>query len=217
MHRYRPQNGRNQPMDKSTENAADYISKLAGADSKEREKAAYALFRLGCAIAEPVLRTWFADRDFRAQAPGGSALLTVGLAVEPATFEAIRARFGQPSLAEVPPEEDVLEFELDFAHGVRLDVMTPRTADKEGAIAKFLTRFGEGIQQVECDVRDVARATEILREHFQVEPIYPRIRAGANQTQVNFFLVPVAENRKLLVELVQSPKTLKNAKKRASR
>jgi hypothetical protein len=204
-------------MDKSPENVADYISRLAGTDGKERETAAYGLFRLGCALAEPVLLKWFADRDFRAQAPGGSALLTVGLAVQPATFEAIRSRFGQPALAEVPPDQDVLEFELAFAHGVRLDVMTPRTADKEGAIAKFLARFGEGIQQVECDVRDVARATEIVRRRFQLEPIYPQIRAGANQTQVNFFLVPIAENRKLLIELVQSPKMLKNSKKRARR
>ena len=199
-------------MDKSTENAADYISKLAGADAKERETAAYALFRLGCALAEPVVRKWFADRDFRALAPGGSSLLTVGLAVQPATFEAIRARFGQPALAEVPPDQDVFEFELAFAHGVRLDVMTPRTEDKEGAIAKFLARFGEGIQQVECDVRDVARATEIVRQRFQLEPIYPQIRAGANQTRVNFFLVPIAEDRKLLIELVQPPKKVKNAK-----
>jgi hypothetical protein len=204
-------------MGPSTKNVAGYISNLAGADPKPREEAAHALFRLGCTSAEPVLRKWFADPEFRALAPSGSALLTVGLAVRPATFEAIRARFGQPALAEVPPDQDVLEFELDFAHGVRLDVMTPRSADKEGAIAKFLARFGEGIQQVECDVRDVARATEILRERFQLAPVYPQIRAGANQTQVNFFLVPIAEDRKLLIELVQSPKTLKNARKRTRR
>ena len=197
----------------TSESVADYISRLAGPDAKEREAAAYALFRLGCATVEPALRKWFTDRDFRALAAGGGALLTVGLAVQPVTFETIRARFGQPALAEVPPDQDVLEFELDFAHGVRLDVMTPRTADKEGAIAKFLARFGEGVQQVECDVRDVARATEILRERFRLAPIYPQIRTGANQTQVNFFLVPIAEDRKLLIELVQSPK----AKKRASR
>jgi hypothetical protein len=130
----------------------------------------------------------------------------VGLAVQPATFEAIRARFGEPQLAETPPDQDVLEFELAFAHGVRLDVITPRTAAKDAPIAKFLARFGEGIQQVECDVRDVTRATEILRERFQLDPIYPQIRAGANQTLVNFFLVPVAEDRKLLIELVESPK-----------
>src|SRR5438477_7203849 len=114
-------------MDKSTENVADYISRLGGADAKERETAAYALFRLGCSLAEPALRNWFADPEFRALAPGGSSLLTVGVAVQPAKFEAIRARFGQPELAEVPPDQDVLEFELAFTHGVRLDVMTART------------------------------------------------------------------------------------------
>jgi hypothetical protein len=201
-------------MDKPTESVADCIFKLAGADIREREAAAYALFRRGCSTAEPVLRKWFADPEFRALAPAGSALLTVGLAVRPATFQAIRARFGQPRLAETPVDQDVLEFELAFAHGVRLDVLTPGSADKEGPIAKFLTRFGEGIQQVECDVRDVSRATEILRQRFQLEPVYPRIRAGANQTLVNFFLVPVAEDRKLLIELVQSPKKPRTPKKR---
>ncbi len=193
-------------MSPSSESAADYISMLAGSDGKGREIAAYALFRLGCASAEPVLRQWLADREFRAIARGGNALLTVGLAVQPATFQAIRDRFAQPTLADVPPDQDVLEFELDFAHGVRLDVITPRSPGTEGAIAKFLLRFGEGIQQIECDVQDVTRATEILRQRFQFEPVYPQVREGANHTLVNFFLVPVAENRKLLIELVQSPK-----------
>jgi hypothetical protein len=193
----------------SSESIAAYTSQLAGPDAKQREAAAYALFRLGCAGAEPVLKKWFADPEFRALVPGGGVLLTVGLAVQPATFEAIRARFGQPQLAEVPADQDVLEFELSFAHGVRLDVITPRTATGEGAIAKFLARFGEGIQQVECDVRDASRATEILQQRFQVQPIYPQIRAGANQTRVNFFLVPIADDRKLLIELVESPKKAK--------
>lgn len=196
-------------MGQRTENVADYISKLAGSDAKEREKAAFALFRLGCASAEPALLQWFADPEFRALAPGGNLLLTVGLAVRAETFEDIRARFGQPQLGAVPPEQDVLEFELSFAHGVRLDVLTPRTATGEGAIAKFLARFGEGIQQVECDVRDVLRAVEILQQRFGLQPIYPQIRAGANQTRVNFFLVPVAEDRKLLVELVESARKAK--------
>jgi hypothetical protein len=193
-------------MGQSAESVADYISKLAAADTNERESAAYELFRLGCASAEPVLRKWFADPEFRALASGGGVLLTVGLAVRPATFEVIRARFAQPRLSEIPSEQDVIEFELTFAHGVRLDVMTPRTPASEGAIAKFLARFGEGIQQVECDVRNVSRAVEILQQRFQLTPVYPQIREGANHTRVNFFLVPVAENRKLLIELVESPK-----------
>lgn len=193
-------------MSPALESTAAYIPKLASPDAKEREGAAYALFRLGCAMAEPVLRKWFADPEFRSLAPGGNALLTVGLAVQPPTFESIRAGFGQPQLADTPPDQDVLEFELSFAHGVRLDVMTPHTPGAEGPLAKFLARFGESIQQVECDVRNVLRATEILQQRFQLEPIYQQVRAGANQTQVNFFLVPISENRKILIELVESPK-----------
>jgi hypothetical protein len=179
----------NQKDGPTTESVAAYISKLAGADAKQREAAAYELFR--------------------ALAAGGNALLTVGLAVRPVTFEAIRARFGRPQLAEVPSDQDALEFELGFAHGVRLDVITPRAPGAEGPIAKFLARFGEGIQQVECDVRDVAQAAEIIRQRFQLEPVYPQVRAGANRTRVNFFLVPIAENRRLLIELVEWPKKQK--------
>src|SRR6202030_1060035 len=197
----------------SSESIAAYISKLAGANAKEREAAAYALFRLGCASAEPVLKKWFADPEFRALVPRGGVLLTVGLAVQPPTFEAIRGRFGQPKLAQVPADQDVLEFELSFAHGVRLDVITPRTATGEGAIARFLARFGEGIQQVECDVRDVSRATQILRARFALEPVYPETRAGADGTSVNFFLVPLPEGGKVLVELVEVP-AAKTSKKR---
>lgn len=192
-------------MSASLENIADYISQLASSDAKQREIAAYGLFRLGCATAEPILKKWFADPEFRALAAPGSALLTVGLAVEPEKFETIRERFDHPRLAETPPDQQVLEFQLSFGHGVRLDVMTPRTPGAEGAIAKFLTRFGEGIQQVECDVRDVSRAMEILRQRFQLEPVYPQARPGADQTRVNFFLLPVADNRKLLIELVETP------------
>jgi hypothetical protein len=196
-------------MPATPEPVTTYISRLASADAREREDAAHALFRGGCASAEPVLRHWFADRDFRALAASGNALLTVGIAVQPQTFDLIRQRFGNPKLAEVPPDQDVLEFELNFGRGVRLDVIAPRTPGHEGPIAKFLARFGEGIQQVECDVRNVSRAVEILRRRFQLEPIYPEIREGANHTRVNFFLLPLADERKLLIELVETPKPSK--------
>jgi hypothetical protein len=194
------------------ENIPAYIAKLAGAEAREREAAAYELFRLGCAAAEPVLRKWFADPEFRSLAAGKGGLLTVGIAVHPETFEAIRARFGGLKLADVPAEHDVLEFELVFAHGVRLDILTAKTSGGEGAIAKFLARFGEGIQQVECEVRDAERAAEILQRRFGLEPLYSQVRAGANQTRVNFFLVPLAEGRKLLIELVEASKPAKKPK-----
>lgn len=202
----------------SPPNVPACISKLAAPDAKVREAAAYELFRLGCAAAEPVLRQWLAEPEFRSLAAGKGGLLTVGIAVYPQTFEAIRAGFGQPKLADVPAGHDVLEFELVFAHGVRLDVLTTRTSAPDSPLAKFLARFGEAIQQVECDVRDARRAAEILQRRFGLQPLYPEVRGGANQTRVNFFLVPVAEGaeaRKLLIELVETPKPPKQPKPKA--
>jgi hypothetical protein len=137
-------------------------------------------------------------------------LLTVGVAVGPSQFEVIRQQAGSPRLAAAPPDQDALEFELAFAHGVRLDILTTRDATSQGAIARFLGKFGAGIQQVECNVRDVTRATELLRTRFAVEPIYPETRAGADGTRVNFFVVPAQENRKILIELVEVPAKQKN-------
>jgi hypothetical protein len=183
----------------------DLLARLAGADASDRERAAAEIFRLGCAAAEPVLKQWFADAEFRKLVAGRGPLLTVGVAVEPALFETIRRRAGQVRLAQVPPDQDVLEFELQFPHGVRLDVLTTRGPAGDGAIARFLARFGAGIQQIECEVRDVARATGLIRSRFGIEPVYPETRAGADGTRVNFFLAPAAEGRKVLIELVEVP------------
>jgi hypothetical protein len=185
---------------------ADLLARLAGADAAVRERAAAEIFRQGCAAAEPVLKQWFADAEFRALVSGRGPLLTVGVAVDPAQFEEIRRRTGA-RLAQAPPDQDVLEFELQFPHGVRLDVLTTRDPAGDGAIARFLARFGAGVQQIECEVRDAARATQAIRSRFGLEPVYPETRAGANGTRVNFFLAPAAEGRKVLVELVEVPQT----------
>ncbi len=185
------------------------IAQLAGRDAGERETAARELFRRGCAAAEPALRVWFADAEFRALARSGNTLLTVGIAVQPARFAEIHQRFAEAQMAEVPPDQDAREFALEFAHGVRLDILTPRDPAGLGAIARFLARSGEGIQQVECEVRDVTSATQILRTRFMLEPVYPETRAGADGTRINFFLAPATEGRKVLIELVEIPSKTK--------
>ena len=152
-----------------------------------------------------MLKQGFADAEFRALVSGRGPLLTVGVAVEPAQFEEIRRSAGQVRLAQAPPDQDVLELELQFPHGVRLDVLTTGDPAGSGAIARFLARFGAGIQQIECEVRDAARATELIRLRFALEPVYPETRAGANGTRVNFFLAPVAEGCKVLIELGEVP------------
>ena len=199
----------------------ELISHLADEDLAERAGTASSLFAAGLFRAFDSLQGWEQDDEFqklivRENVASGApivpygARLTVGVAVLPKTFDQIRAAHGSPPLADASADQDVLEFELDFAESgmpyLHLDILTTKAPGGNGAIARFLEKFGEGIQQVELDVTDVDRATEILRTRFKIEPIYPATRAGANGTRVNFFLVAAGDNQKVLVELVEQPK-----------
>ena len=82
-------------------------------------------------------------------------------------------------------------------------VMVTREPGGTGAIAKYLARFGEGIQQVEYRCANVERATQVLKEKFRLAPVYPETRAGADATRVNFFLVPSPDGGKVLIELYE--------------
>ena len=195
--------------------SARWIPQLADRDPQNRLEAALRLYLAGSNLCTPLLKQWLADPEFRAlilphepKAPAGSdfapASIVVGVAVTPEMFERIRAANNSPSLADVPPDQDAREFELHFETRIELDILTTREPGGKGAIARFLEKFGEGIQQIEVYVRDVGRATGILRSRFGLEPIYPASRAGANGTRINFFLAPAQEGKKVLIELVEA-------------
>lgn len=202
-----------------TSGSARYVEQLSDNDESKRTHAAVELFTAGTSR----IANWIAriqkDAEFRELIvrermgrPSGESLLqpklTVGIAVSPERFGKIRASNGSPPLADAPADQDVLEFELEFAPDFvlpRLDILTTKAPGGTGAVARFLQKFGEGVQQVEVDVTDVDRATEILRTRFELEPIYPATRMGADRTRVNFFLVPWNE-KKVLVELVEKPR-----------
>jgi tellurite resistance protein TerC len=200
----------------------EFIGHLADNDPAERAWTAFRLFGAGLARAVDSLQDWEQDdelqklivreevEDARSAIPYG-VRFTVGIAVLSETFDKIRAAHGFPQLADAPADQEVSEFELEFSDSglphVRLDILTTKAPCGNTAIARFLEKFGEGIQQVEVDVTDVDRATEILRTRFKIEPIYPATRPGANSTRVNFFLVTAHDNKKVLVELVEQPKT----------
>jgi hypothetical protein len=183
---------------------AQLVARLADADAAARESAALALYQQGCALADAATIGWRREAELAALLAGSP---TVGIAVQPRNFEKIHAAFGSPRLAEVPPDQDAREFEV-HAGAARLDILTtravPGSAATAGAIAKFLEKFGEGIQQVEFPVHSVDRATELLRARFSLQPIYPQTRDGADRTRVNFFLPSTPEGRKVLIELVES-------------
>jgi len=199
----------------------EYVNQLADTELRQRLHAADFLFSDGKRRILHWLDNLMKDKEFRdlivqehVERTHGDALqspkLTVGIAVLPETFDKIRAANGSPFLADVPADQDVLEFELEFGEAspgrTRLDILTTKAPGGGGAIARFLEKFGEGIQQLEIDVTDVDRATQILHAQFQTEPIYPVTRHGANHTRVNFFLVTGASGKKMLIELVEQPK-----------
>ena len=187
------------------------ITNLSAAEKSARVVAASEIYRHGRAAADRAIFRWWRDAELSKLLFGPKPVVTVGVAVRRETFARIRAANGQPALADVPPEQDTEEFELHFGNGVELDVLTSKEPSGQGAIARFLAKFGEGVQQVELQCLDVNRGMAILREHFSVAPVYPEARPGANGSKVNFVLVPVpgevGENRKVLVELYELPKT----------
>ncbi|MBV8514104.1 MAG: hypothetical protein JO260_02275 [Acidobacteria bacterium] len=182
------------------------IAMLSSTDPGERAAGARDIFRVGRELADAASQEWRSDPDFSQLLAGFNAngpQCTVGLAVNPLTFEAIHSANGSPHFAEVPPGQDAHEFELQFDVDIALDILTTRDPHGNGAIARYLAKFGEGIQQVEYRCCDVDAATELLRNKFSVEPIYPQTRPGADGTRINFFLARTATGEKVLIELYE--------------
>jgi hypothetical protein len=185
------------------------ITNLSAAEKSTRMAAASEIYRQGRLAADRAVSRWWEDAELAKLLLSPKPIVTVGVAVHRETFARLRAANGQPALAIVPQLQDAEEFELHFADGVELDVLTSREPAGQGAIARFLAKFGEGVQQVEFRCLDVNRAMAIVRERSGAAPIYPEARAGANGSKVNFVLVPVpgtgAENAKVLIELYELP------------
>jgi hypothetical protein len=180
------------------------IADLSSDNAVMRVAAATEIYRKGRAPADRAVYAWWKDPQFAALF-GSSPTVTVGLAVRRGTFERIRLANGLPPLAQVPPDQDAEEFELQFPENISLDVLTTPEPQGTGPIARFLRKFGEGVQQVEFRCANVDRATEILGRTFGVSPIYPETRPGASGTRVNFFLVPSPGGGKVLIELYEPP------------
>lgn len=181
---------------------ASAIVDLSSGDPVMRAAAATEIYRRGRSVADRAVYPWWNNQEF-AKLLGANPAVTVGLAVRRPTFLRIREANGLPRLADVPADQDAQEFELHFAGDISLDVLTSSDPDGAGAVARYLARFGEGVQQVEFLCSGVDRATQILKESFGVPAIYPSTRPGADGTRVNFFLVPVPDSGKVLIELYE--------------
>jgi hypothetical protein len=179
------------------------IEHMSSSDPETRVTAATEIHHLGRGLADHAVYPWWSDQELSVLLGSTSPFVTVGLAVTPERFGKIREATGLPRLAEVPPDQDAMEFELHLPGGLSMDVLTSKEPGGSGPVAKFLQKFGDGIQQVEFRCTDVSRAMQILREKFSVAPIYPDARPGADGTRVNFFLVPAPGEHKVLIELYE--------------
>jgi hypothetical protein len=182
---------------------ASTIAGLSSPEESVREAAAAEIYELGCASTDRAASAWWKDAELAALLLAPNPAATVGLAVERETFMRIRVANGTPRLAEVPSDQDAEEFELHFPDGVSLDVLTTRAPGGPGVLARFLEKFGEGVQQVEFRCTNVDRATAILKEKFEITSVYPATRPGADGTRVNFFLLPASNSGKVLIELYE--------------
>jgi len=179
------------------------IEGMSASAPEARMTAATEIHHLGRALADHAVFPWWEDTELFSLLEGGNPVVTIGLAVTPSRFQEIREANGLPRLAEVPPDQDVLEFELHLPGGLSMDVLTSNDPAGSGAIAKYLQKFGEGIQQVELRCKDVDRATQILQQKFALNPVYPATRPGADGTRINFFLLSAPSANKVLIELYE--------------
>jgi hypothetical protein len=180
------------------------IASLHSKDASARFAAATEIYRAGRELADQAVSSWWGNPELSQLLFWPEPQVTIGLAVERATFASIHDANGAPPLAHVPPDQDVEEFELHFPDRISLDVLTTRAPGGPGAIARYLAKFGEGIQQVEFCCRNVDQATGLLKQAFGIVPVYPNTRAGADGTRVNFFLVPALGAGNVLIELYES-------------
>ena len=179
------------------------IDGMSSPESETRAVSATEIYKTGRALADHAAYPWWGDEELAALLNGNDPKMTVGLAVTQDRFKQIHEASGLPRLSEVPPDQDALEFELHFPGGLSMDILTSKDPAGSGAIAKFLRKFGEGIQQIEYLCKDVDRATQILKGKFDVPPIYDTTRFGADGTRVNFFLVSAPDSAKVLIELYE--------------
>jgi hypothetical protein len=179
------------------------IASLSSPEPAVRQTAAEEIYTLGRAAAGSAISDWWADNELAALLLDPKPEITVGLAVQRDTFSRIRIANGTPKLAEIPADQDAEEFELHLANGVSLDILTTREPGGTGAIARYLAKFGEGVQQVEFRCSNVDGATQILKEKFNTKAVYPATRPGADGTRVNFFLVASPDGGKVLIELYE--------------
>lgn len=101
---------------------------------------------------------------------------------------------------EFNAEQDLEEAMLEFQDGSKIQLLA--STNTESTIGKFISKHGEGMQQLALRVINLEQATKLLAE-TQISSVYPTQKKGSNGTRINFIHPKYTGG--VLIELVEYP------------
>ncbi len=101
---------------------------------------------------------------------------------------------------EFNAEQDLEEAMLEFQDGSKIQLLA--STNTESTIGKFISKHGEGMQQLALRVINLEQATKLLAE-TQISSVYPAQKMGSNKTRINFIHPKYTGG--VLIELVEYP------------
>ncbi|MEY4312097.1 MAG: methylmalonyl-CoA epimerase [Actinomycetota bacterium] len=101
---------------------------------------------------------------------------------------------------ELNAEQDLEEAMMLFQDGTKIQLLA--STNPESTIGKFISKHGEGMQQLALRVVNLEQATKLLAE-AQISSVYPAQKMGSNGTWINFIHPKFTGG--VLIELVEYP------------
>jgi methylmalonyl-CoA/ethylmalonyl-CoA epimerase len=101
---------------------------------------------------------------------------------------------------EFNAEQELEEAMLEFQDGSKIQLLASANADS--IIGKFISKYGEGMQQLALQVSNLEQAMKSLADS-QISSVYPTQKRGSNGTWINFIHPKYTGG--VLIELVEYP------------
>ncbi|MFM1818674.1 MAG: methylmalonyl-CoA epimerase [Actinomycetota bacterium] len=101
---------------------------------------------------------------------------------------------------EINAEQDLEEAMLEFQDGSKIQLLA--STNTESTIGKFISKHGEGMQQLALRVSNLEQAMKSLADS-QISSVYPTQKKGSNGTRINFIHPKYTGG--VLIELVEYP------------
>ena len=101
---------------------------------------------------------------------------------------------------EFNAQQDLEEAMMLFQDGSKIQLLA--STNPESTIGKFISKYGQGMQQLALRVVNLEQATKLLAD-AQISSVYPTQEKGTNGTWINFIHPKFTGG--VLIELVEYP------------